>query len=370
MNTTIQRISLPEGRRILMISDLHGHADGLKEVLQKARFSQGDVLVIVGDLIEKGPQSLETLRLVLSLAESHTVYPLMGNVDLWRLEPLRSDQESDWEAFIESSLRAKGWWGSSLLHEMCAEIGVPLTRETPARRLQAEIRRHFRQEIDFLSSLPVILDTQRFTFVHGGIPHERLDELEGKDAYPLLKYDNFYAEGLSFEKYVTVGHWPAVLYSRNVPDFAPIIDRKRRIICLDGACGVKKEGQLNLLILPDVRSDDFSLVTWDDLPVIRALDRQSGSDPEKARYISWSDHAVTLLRKGEQTARILYHGQPMTVPADILFDHHGVLSCADVTDYRLPVSPGDEMRLALKYATGCYVKKNGVAGWYTGRYAT
>lgn len=368
MKTTLQRISFPDQKRILMISDLHGHADGFRDVLRQARFSPDDILVIVGDLVEKGPQSLETLRLVMDLEKNHTVYTLMGNVDLWRLEFLQSTDPTQWREMQEYSLHAKGWWGNSLLHEMCAEIGVSLTAQTDISAVFPEIQRHFAPEINYLSQLITILDSQRITFVHGGIPHENLQQLAGTDAYPLLKFDDFYNSGLSFQKYVAVGHWPAVLYSRTYPDFQPLIDRQRRIISLDGACGVKTEGQLNLLILPDWRSDDFSLVTWDGLPVIRALDRQAGSPAHSARYIRWNDHAITLSRQGGHQSRILHHGLPMNVPTDYVFDHDGVLSCSDITDYHLPVSEGDEMHLILRLPTGCYVKKDGMAGWYMGRY--
>ena len=208
MNTTVRRVSLPDQKRILMISDIHGHADGLRAILGKARFSKDDVLIIVGDLIEKGPQSLKALRLVMALCRTHTVYPLMGNVDLWRWEFFTEQRSADWPRMVDYAFNAKGWWGSSLLHEMCDEMGEPLTRETKIDELLPRVRERFRAEIDFLGSLPTILDTQRMIFVHGGIPHERLDELEGTDAFPLLKFDDFYNAGLSFPKYVVTGHWP------------------------------------------------------------------------------------------------------------------------------------------------------------------
>lgn len=372
MKTTVQRISLPDQKRILMLSDPHGHADELRAILQKARFTPDDVLFIVGDLIEKGPKSLETLRLVMDLCRSHTVIPLMGNVDLWRIEQLDSDDPGVLADFRRSSLQnaRSDWWGSSLLSEMCREMGDPLAENTDMSALMPALRRHFEKELNFLRSLPTIVETQRFIFVHGGVPHEDLDALEGTDAYPLLKFDDFYSAGLSFQKYVVAGHWPAVLYSKTYPVFDPLIDRRRRIISLDGACGVKTEGQLNLLMLSHWQSDDFSLLTCDSLPRIRALEAQAPSSGEQARYIRWNDHAVTLLEKGEEMSRVLYHGAPMDVPTQFVFDHGGVLSCSDVTDYVLPVQPEDELKLILRLSHGCYVKKNSVAGWYLGRYET
>ena len=370
MLTTVQRVSFPDHRRILMISDIHGHADGLKAILKKAGFCKNDILVIAGDLVEKGPQSLDTIRLVMELCQQYTVYPIMGNVDLWRWEFLQSHNPDTWREMAAYSLKAKGWWGSSLLHEMCEELGAPITPETDIVPLFLTLQKHFEKEIAFLGSLPTILETQRMIFVHGGIPHERLSELEGTDAYPLLKFDDFYTAGLSFQKYVIVGHWPAVLYSKTYPVYSPLIDRRRRILSLDGACGVKYEGQLNLVTVSDWRSDDFTLYTWDHLPVITALESQAASPGEEARYIRWNDHAVELISKGEEMSMVCYHSRPMEVPTQYIFDHDGVLSCSDTTDYVLEVSPGDQLFLILQLSKGCYVKKNGISGWYFGRYET
>lgn len=368
MLTTLQRASFPDGRRILMISDIHGHADGLRAILDQAHFSREDILVIVGDLVEKGPQSLKSLRLVMDLSGNHTVYPVMGNVDLWRLEYFEADDPEKWKEWAASSIRCKNWWGSSLLHEMCAEIGEELTPETDVVPLIPRVRERFAPEMDFIARMPTILETQRMIFVHGGIPHEQLDELVGTDAFPILKFDDFYNAGLSFQRYVVAGHTPAVLYSKTYPNYRPVIDKQRRIISLDGACGVKYEGQLNLLTLSDWRSDEFTLYTWDHLPVITALDAQASSDPDKARYIRWNDHAIELVQKGKEMSQVQYHGQPMDVPTQFIFDHNGVLSCTDTTDYIIETQPGDTLHLALRLSDRCWVKKNSFSGWYYGRY--
>ena len=59
MLTTVQRLSLPDHRRILMLSDPHGHADGLRAILNKADFSQNDVLILLGDYLERAPKALK-----------------------------------------------------------------------------------------------------------------------------------------------------------------------------------------------------------------------------------------------------------------------------------------------------------------------
>lgn len=368
MKTTIRRERFPDGKRILMTSDIHGHPDDLRAILKKADFSKDDILVIVGDLLEKGPRSLETLRLVMRLEKEYTVYPLMGNVDLWRMEILQSSDPAWAVNMRDYSLKAKNWWGGSLLHDLCAEIGEELTENTDIVKLFPVIRRHFAPEIAWLSRMPTVLDTQNMIFVHGGIPHERLHELEGTDAFPLLKFDDFYHTDLRFRKFVVVGHWPAVLYSKTYPDFRPLIDRDRRMIFLDGACGVKPEGQLNLLALDDWRSEDFRLFTQDHLPLVTALDAQAASPAQDAIYINWSDRWVQVLETGEEMSRVLYHGRRIAVPNQFLGREDGRDYCRDATDYALPVAPGDELMMILPLKCGCFVKKDSVTGWYYGRY--
>ena len=366
MQTTIQRVQFPDNRRILMVSDIHGHASGLRSLLEQADFDEQDVLVIVGDFVEKGPESLQTLRYMMELCRKYTVYPMMGNVDLWRVECMLSDDPSVQLGMVQWSLRALQWWPNSFLGEMCSERGIPLNMEMDTQTVFPRLRAHFAEELSFLQNLPTILETQNMIFVHGGIPHERLDELEGTPAHPLMKRDHFMEEGLSFDKYVVVGHWPVALYSKQYPCSNPVIERERRIISLDGGCGVKTDGQLNLLIIPEWQSEAFELRTWCDLPVITAMEPQKAS--AECGYIRWGDHYVDLLEQTDSVARIRHHNREMLVPADFLWEDNGQSCCDDYTDYCLPVNAGDCLRLIRSTPEGCYVKKNGVTGWYKGRY--
>ena len=77
----VVRARLPAGRRVLAISDIHGNLPFLKGVLSAAGYGAGDVLVLVGDLVEKGPDSLSTLRYIMDLAARNDVYCLRGNCD-------------------------------------------------------------------------------------------------------------------------------------------------------------------------------------------------------------------------------------------------------------------------------------------------
>lgn len=62
------------------IGDLHGCLESLEELLQK--IPDDDQLIFLGDIVNRGPQSLETLRRVKELCESGRAECLLGNHDL------------------------------------------------------------------------------------------------------------------------------------------------------------------------------------------------------------------------------------------------------------------------------------------------
>ena len=207
----VVRPHIEPGRRVIAVSDVHGNLPFLKGVLETVQFTQDDVLVIVGDLLEKGNQSLDTLRYVMELQKTHTVYPLCGNCD-YIDQCFLSGPELDgplWPVLHQF------WRERSVLIQMAAEVGLPIpagVEEMPA--LRAALLDRFPAETGFLLGLPHILEAGNFIFVHGGVPRE--DNLEGLDAYECMKNDDFLGQGRSFRKWVVVGHWPVTLYDAHI----------------------------------------------------------------------------------------------------------------------------------------------------------
>lgn len=55
MKNPFRTLSLPAGRRLIAVSDIHGHLTLLRALLEKVHYIPGgDLLFLVGDLVEKG----------------------------------------------------------------------------------------------------------------------------------------------------------------------------------------------------------------------------------------------------------------------------------------------------------------------------
>ena len=379
-SATVIRPAVEPGRRVVAVSDIHGNLPFLKGLLERVALRLDDVLILAGDLLEKGRDSLATLRYVMELQEKYTVYPLCGNCDYIDRVFLEGQAGAD-GAFSQWMLNGSGasgvdeglwpilsyWRERSTLIQMAAEAGIPFPvgpKDLPA--LRAALLDNFPKETAFLMNLPHILEAGNFIFVHGGVPRE--DRLEELDAYSCMKNDNFMGQGHRFRKWVVVGHWPVTLYHDRIQQSAPIIDRERRIASIDGGCVLKVDGQLNALIIPDVNGDDMDFTAYDGLEPVTALDAQEASpDPVNIR---WSDSVVEVLSEDGDCVRVRHpsSGRELWLPRDFVSRwRDGQTHTEDATDYRLPVEPGDTLRLVRETGRGRLVKKDSVTGWYFGR---
>ena len=377
------RPAIAPGRRVIAVSDIHGNLPFLKGILEKVRFTPEDVLVIVGDLLEKGRDSLSTLRYVLELRKTHTVYTLCGNcdyIDRMFLEGGKPDDAfsiqmnrrngapADYASVDEElwPILSEFWQERSVLMQMAAEVGVVPRHMDDLPALRAALLEHFPEETGFLLGMPHILEAGNFIFVHGGVPRE--DRLEELTAYGCMKNDDFMGQGHSFRKWVVVGHWPVTLYDPRIQRSAPLIDDERHIASIDGGCVLKLDGQLNALIIPDVFGEEMDYTWYDGLPAAVALDPQEPSaDPLNIR---WSDSLVEVLEEEGDCVRVRHPstGRTLWVPRDFVgLRPDGKTHTEDATDYLLPVAPGDRLALVRRTQRGLLVKKDGVTGWYRGR---
>lgn len=366
--TKILTMDIPAGKRILVTSDIHGHQDHLSGLLEQVSFSPDDILVIAGDMIQKGPNSLGTLQYVMGLSEQGNVFPLIGNVDAFVLHIIHELSPANYVDFYSYTQKCRNWYGSSFYLEMAQACGRTISRAEDVLSCKEEIMTRFSKELAYLANLPTILETRNFTFVHGGLRHKNAADNQDQEMFSLTKYDNFAAVTPHiFEKYVVVGHYPVSLYRETTPSYNPVINTEKRIISIDGGCGVKQDGQLNLFIIPDMDCgiEETSFVSRDGLPVVTALEDQAGS--EASVCINWLKREIAVLKEGTEFSFVhhVHSGKDLWVPAGYIYNK---TECRDYSDYVLPVKSGDRLSVILETSKGMIAKRFGTVGWYFGKY--
>ncbi len=366
MKATVQQVDLRGYDRILAVSDIHGQAELFDALLQKVGFGPRDALVLVGDLTEKGPDSLGLLRQVMRLWQGGNVFAVTGNCDLgWGRDLLAPENLPFMREYVDA--RISQWnWSGTILWDMCREAGLQqLLRDDPAA-CQRQLLARYAAEWAFLQALPTVLVSEDCTFVHAALPGEQLQMLEQEDC---VRCDAFCAqEGPRFAKTCIVGHWPTSMYRQDKPCHAPVFNARRNLFGIDGGCVLKDDGQLNCLVR-DNRTGCWDYAAVDGFATAVALDAQRES--ERSFYLRWvDDRRVQLLQKGEafSLCRHSRTGYELAIENDRLYTGDGGdLYACDCSDYHLPVQPGDTLSVVRRPPHGYWVKKNSVCGWYRGR---
>lgn len=322
-------------------------------LLQKINFSSEDILVLVGDLIEKGTMSLKTLRYIMELSKKNIVHVVSGNCDsIW--------EDIKYQIDDENLLRYMMLRKNSILNEMCEEISITVNSESNIIDIKKELSVSFKNELEWLEKLPHIIETQNYIFAHAGITTEKLEQ---QDANRVMKNDAFIEQGLIFQKYVVVGHWPLVNYCRDKGCYNPIINTEQKIISIDGGNVIKSDGQLNALIINNNDTVNISFDSLDELPKVKVVESQKSiSNPI---YISWGDNAVEVLEEKEEFSlcRHISSNHELWIKNTMLFADKGGVRCFDCTDYFLPVSKGDIVSIVERATKQTLIKMNGTVGW-------
>ena len=222
-----------------VMSDIHGEYQKYFKMLEKINFSDNDTLYILGDMIDRGPQSAE---LLIDIFSRKNVFPLMGNHELTAipmLEILLSDiSEKGFQNKIScTAIYGLLNWKMNGGNSTCRSFSAL----SPAQRLRL---------LSELKKLPLFktleINGKRFVLVHSGINNfEESKPLESYTAEDLVfaRPDfnkRYYSDG---KTYVVFGHTPT-----DTVIGEPRIFKGSGNICID--CGATFEnGKLACLAL-------------------------------------------------------------------------------------------------------------------------
>lgn len=225
--------STDSGERIYAIGDIHGRYDLLQLLIERIGEHSRALppvralyIVLIGDLVDRGPQSAEVLAMLYDLQRRNgDVIVLLGNHEEAMLQALDGD--------IDALRRWLKVGGDTTL----ASFGVgPMQRDQDVHDYLALMRRAVPKAwVVWLRHLPLSVRSGDYYFVHAGVrPGVALDRQVRNDM--LWIRDDFLTDERDFGAVVVHGH-----------SITRDVDIRRNRICID--TGAYRTGLLSAIYL-------------------------------------------------------------------------------------------------------------------------
>lgn len=223
--------------RILAVSDIHGEHSKFLKLLEKVEYEpKQDLLIICGDMIDRGTENLYTIRTCIDLQKKGAII-LKGNHEQFAEECLS-------DMLLEKPSEALHLWvkhngGSNTYDEF---LTLP---KTELNNLQK-----------FFSTLPLYFTTGDYIFTHAAANTKKPIE-ENTEDETVWAEDNFYYRPAYKDKIMVIGHKPTWLlrpYSKkNTPKNAKVWFDTNFNDKIGIDCGSVFGGRLAALELPSRR---------------------------------------------------------------------------------------------------------------------
>jgi serine/threonine protein phosphatase 1 len=203
---------LPEGIRIYAFGDIHGRSDLLKEMftvidadLARSPVSR-PIEVFLGDYIDRGPDSAQTLDLLIERSHYRETVFLKGNHEAYMLEVLRDPSKiEDWRQF--------GGLQTLMSYGIQPTLNPDAAEQADLISALAEVING--DHLSFLQGLKPSFVCGDFFFVHAGVrPGIPLKEQQENDL--LWIRNEFLDSDENFGKFIVHGHTPV-----REPDIRP-----------------------------------------------------------------------------------------------------------------------------------------------------
>jgi len=198
------------------IADIHGCMTPFRTLVEeKIILTIKDTLYLLGDYIDRGPNSKAVVDYILKLqAEGFTVVPLMGNHEYMLLMGLMTTQ--DWELWMKNQ-------GMTTLRDFGID---PINFPGPKSVYQIPFR-----YLEFFQHLPFYIQTEDFFLVHAGLNAQEEHPLEDLTSMIWIREEGYPSAFLRGRRLIH-GHTPIPLQEirRRIDDPSCLI------LNIDGGC--------------------------------------------------------------------------------------------------------------------------------------
>lgn len=358
------KTTLKDKQRIIVISDIHGGLEHLDHLLDKVGLCDEDMLILLGDFIEKGPQNLQMLYRAILLNERENTYILSGNCESFVHQMITQEERAE---MIHDYIQKVSY--PSLIADLYEKsCGVDLKKtKVSGETVQAHLQEAYSYELDFLKQLPWGLVAPPFIFVHAGIESEEVIERK-----TLLAYPAFYETGHELDKTVVVGHWPVLNYIDDRLQGNPILDFPAKILCLDGGYSVKWHGQVNCLVI-EKEGEHFEYSTFysDDLTEreVKQFDEsmlELHLRTQPPFKVMWDDNRIEVIEKLPEFSlcKKTSCGEVGLVKNEFISESDAGYYCNDDYIFKIHrLKVGDKVRYIDAYGAYAFVKYKHEYGW-------
>ncbi|GGD55907.1 metallophosphoesterase family protein [Paenibacillus nasutitermitis] len=152
-------------KRKLVISDIHGCYDAWLRLLELVDYDkERDQLLILGDYVDRGPNSREVLEHLIYLRDVHGAVVLRGNHDQRLIDLVQHADEKVIGKFLDHGGAATA---RSYLN-LSANGEDDVTAQT-IKEMISVIRNEHAHHIAFLNSLPYYAEDSHHIYVHAGL---------------------------------------------------------------------------------------------------------------------------------------------------------------------------------------------------------
>ena len=99
-------------KRTIAIGDIHGCAKALAALIDAIDPTENDVIVPLGDYVDRGPDSPGVISQMIELVDRCQLFPLMGNHEIMMLDAIESEEVRDFWLGVGGSETLEAYGGS------------------------------------------------------------------------------------------------------------------------------------------------------------------------------------------------------------------------------------------------------------------
>jgi serine/threonine protein phosphatase 1 len=227
---------MDKGNRYV-IGDIHGCIRTFRRMVEEQlRLKDNDVLYLLGDYIDRGPDPKAVIDYILKLQEEKfTTVPLLGNHEYMLLQSLEREEYFK-------------LWTVNGFETTLASFGIdPVFKEN--RKCVYEIPQTY---FDFLRGLYKYAETDGYLLVHAGLGRNKENPLEDMEDL-LWSRSEVYNRHVMKGRKLIHGHTPISI--ENIKD--RVYDPEESFLNLDGGCVYKTISGLGNLIALNLDSLDL-----------------------------------------------------------------------------------------------------------------